>query len=106
MSGDLAQSRQWSQPQAILRRRDAAKTINVTDVDQLRRGNDVFLHQVQQIDAARLDHGAIAQLAQSFVDGSGIGKCKLVHACSSSCTLPSAASTWAGVMGIFRIRTP
>jgi len=63
MSRDLAQSRQRPQPQTILSSGDAAKTVNVTDVDQLRRRNDVFLHQVQQIDAACLDNGAVAQLA-------------------------------------------
>jgi hypothetical protein len=92
--------------QSVRSCRDAAKTLDVADVDQLGWGNNVFLHQVEQINAAGLDHGAVAQLAQGFVYRPGIDKCELVHACTSSCVLPNAASTLAGVIGSFRIRTP
>ena len=105
MSSNLAQSRQRSEVQAILADGDAAKTADVADIDELRRRDDAILHQVQQIDAACLDDSAIAELTESLVYRRAIDECKLVHACTS-CTFPSALSTFAGVIGILRMRTP
>src|ERR1700722_7638348 len=102
---NLAQGSQGCEVPAILVGGDASKAGDIADVDELRWRYDVILHQVEQIDAACLDGSAIAELAESLVYCCAIDECELVHACTS-CTFPSALSTFAGVMGIFRIRTP
>src|ERR1700733_10527037 len=102
---NLAQGRQRPEAQAILAGCDPAKAGDVADVDELRRRDDVVLHEVEQIDSASFDGGAFAELAESFVYRHAIDERELVHACTS-CTFPSTLSTLAGVMGIFRMRTP
>ena len=92
--------------QTLGRSRDPAKAADVADVDQLRRSDDALLHQVEQIDAAGLDDGAVFEFSQRLVDRGAIDKRKPVHASSSWLTFPSAASTFAGVIGILRMRTP
>ncbi len=91
--------------QAIRTGGDPAKTADVADIDELRRRNNPILHQVEQIDAACLHGSAVVELAKSLVHRLAIDERKFVHACTS-CTLPSALSTFAGVIGILRMRTP
>ena len=90
MGGDLAEGGERAEAEAIRRGRDAAKAADVADVDELRRRNDLVLHQVEEIDAACFDGGAVAELAEGFIDGDAIDKRELVHACTS-CVFPSAA---------------
>ncbi len=40
------------------------------------------------------------ELVERLIDGGAVDKRELVHACTSPCTLPSAVSTLAGVMGM------
>ena len=72
----------------------------------LGRRDDAVFHQIKKIDAACLDGGAVAKLPESLVHCFAINERELVHAITSPCTLPSATSTFAGVMGILRMRTP
>ena len=103
---DLTQGRERSEAQAVLGYRDAAQAVDIANVDELRRRDDAILHQVEQIDAPSLDGGAVAELPKSLIYCFAINVCELIHACTSPCTLPSAVSTFAGVIGILRMRTP
>src|SRR5438309_4739918 len=105
MSSDLTQGRQRCEMQAIRTDCDPLKRADVADVDELWRRDDAVLHQIEQIDAARLGDSAVVQLAKSLVHRHAIDERKFVHACTS-CTFPSALSTFAGVIGILRMRTP
>src|SRR5438876_8956056 len=105
MTSDISQGRHRSEMQAIRTDCDPVKGANVADIDELWRRNDAIFHQIEQIDAARLDDAAIVELAKSFVHRHAIDERKFVHACTS-CTFPSALSTFAGVIGILRMRTP
>src|SRR5260370_35558875 len=93
---------------ALLRRLSlsiSAKTADVADIDKLSRRNNAILHQVEQIDTTRLDGSTVVELAKSFVHRLAIDERKLVHPCTPF-TFPSALSTFAGVIGILRRRTP
>lgn len=104
--GDFAQGGERTEVQALFGDGDAVEAIDVADVDELGRRDDAFLHEIEQIDAACLDHGTLGELPESFIDGVAIDERELVHACISSGSLPSAVSTLAGVMGSRRMRTP
>src|SRR5438045_9436709 len=106
MVGDLSERSKWLQMQAVFRDVNTPKTAYVPNVDQTRRADDSLFHEVEQINAARFQHGAVFQFGQCLVYRRAIDVCKAVHALSSGPSLPRAAGTFAGVIAILPIRTP
>ncbi len=86
---------------------DAAQRWDIADVHQACRRIGAILHAIKQVDAAGLDDSAVFQLRKGGFDGSAIGESEGIHTDSIDCWgWLRAASTTAGVMGNWRMRTP
>ena len=86
---------------------NAAQRSNVTNVDQTRRRVGAVLHAVKKIDTAGFHDCAIFELRERGLDGGAIGKSEGIHRDSiDGWGWLRAASTTAGVMGNWRMRTP
>src|SRR6185503_10359550 len=106
MLGDFRQRDEWLEVQPIVGHRYTAEAADISDVDQTRRSYDALLHQIEEVNAACLQHSTVVEFGEGLIDCRAIYKREAIHALSSEPTLPSASSTLAGVIGILLIRTP
>src|SRR5271165_5125154 len=106
MRCNFRQCREWSKSQSTIRHIDAAQLLHLPDIDESRRGDDAVLHQIKQVDAACLGDGVALQLIERFRNSGAVNEREAVHACISLLALPKASSTFAGVIGMRRLRTP
>ena len=107
MVADFGKRGQRTDGQPLLRHLDAAQRWDIADIHQARRRIGAILHAIEQIDTAGFDDSAVFQLRKSGFDGSAIGKSEGIHTASIDCWgWLRAASTTAGVMGSWRMRTP
>jgi hypothetical protein len=71
---DLAQCHERTEAKTFLRSGNSAQGFDVANVDQPGRRDNVFLHQVEQIDAACLDRRIRAELPERFIHGTAVYK--------------------------------
>src|ERR1035437_350960 len=107
MVADLGEGGERANGQPLFRLMNSAQRRDVADIDKLRRLNGSILHPSQKIDTAGLDDRTVLQLRQCRVNRGAIRERKAVHAKllpGTGCF--SAARTTAGVIGVWRMRTP
>src|SRR5438552_907488 len=87
---------------------DAVEPADGAQVDDALGRLEPLFQAVDQVDAARLDHDAGAELRDRFLEAGGIRPLEGPHRFASLTpfSLPSAASTAAGFIGSSRTRTP
>ncbi len=107
VAADFGKRSQGTDGQSLRRDLDATQRWDIADIHQARRRIGAILHAIEQVDAPGFDDSAVFQLRKSGFDGSAIGKSERIHMASIDCWgWLRAASTTAGVMGSWRMRTP
>src|ERR1019366_5902168 len=107
MVADLSERGERANRQPLLRLMNSAQRGNIAYIHKLGRLNGSILHASQKIDAAGLDDRTVLQLRQCRVNRAAIRERQAVHAKllpGTGCF--SAARTTAGVIGVWRMRTP